>query len=466
MVLRLKNRLEIFFYKFLKIVLRVIFKREGDVLPAHILKKIDKDVFDDFSKDIASYDIPIIIITGTNGKTTTSNLISEALKDCGKKVCTNSNGANMSNGIFGAVMNSYKLTLKFDADFIVLEVDEKVFPFIVSGLRPDTVVVTNFYRDQLDRYGEINLTVGKINNAIKDLPRPPLLVLPSYEPLSAFIGYKLDNVHVFGFNESFFDGNKNKDRAAYSNDALTCPNCGHILSCEDTSGKSVFLLKFNCQYCGFESKEPTVYADESYKYNDKSVNVLYDKGTGRRFRFKPSLSGDYNTANYMAAYSVLKNYGLNDEEIRFSFENFRTKFGRSYKMFLKGIEINIDLVKNPTGFNRVLEKICSEDCSPNILFAFSDRDADGRDVSWIWDVDFEAYAGKLGNIVITGTRPFDMAIRLKTAGIKGKNITVDHNLKGSLKRIIEMSENEGEQGKAIFVLPTYTELLKFKRYIM
>ncbi|MCL4542938.1 MAG: MurT ligase domain-containing protein [Deltaproteobacteria bacterium] len=466
MSLRFKNKIEILFYKLFKIALSNLLKREGDVLPAHILKKIDENIFDDFSKDINSYSIPVIIITGTNGKTTTSNLISDALKNSGKSICVNSNGANMPNGIFGSIIGSYKLTLKFSAGFIVMEVDEKVFPYVVSRLRPNAIVITNFYRDQLDRYGEVNLTVSKIKNAIKDLPYLPLLILPSYEPLAFFIGYGLNNTQIcYGFNENFFKNERNKLKGVSSNlsDALTCPNCGHILFCGKPLDKSIFLLRFNCKYCGFDGKEPEIYA---YEVNSCGMKGLYSKNTGKTFHFRPAVSGDYNMANYMAAYSVLKNYGLNDEIIRYSFENFRTKFGRSYKRLLKGIEINIDLVKNPAGFNRVLEKIAVEDDFVNVLFAFSDRSADGRDVSWIWDVDFETYANKFGKIVITGIRPFDMAIRLRTAGIDKENITVEHNTKSSLKRIIEICAEADTKSKRIFIVPTYTELLKFQRYMI
>ena len=469
MTLRFKNKIEILFYKFFKSVLNIFFKREGDVLPTHILKKLDKDIFDDFSKDINSRGIPVIIVTGTNGKTTTSNLIAGALRYSGKNVCANSNCANMPNGIFGSIIGSYNLTLKFNADFIVIEVDEKVFPYIASKLSPNVIVITNFYRDQLDRYGEVNITVNKIKNAIKDLPEPPVLILPSYEPLGSFIGYGLNNPQIYyGFNENFFENEINKISGFSSNlsDALTCPDCGHILFCEKNLNKSIFLLRFNCKYCGFESKEPEIYACE---FNGKGMKGLCNKTTDKIFYFKPKLSGDYNMANYAAAYAVLKNYTLNDKIIRTSFENFRTKFGRSYKKIFKGIEINVDLVKNPTGFNRVLEKITGEDGFINVLFAFSDRDADGRDVSWIWDVDFEGYAGKLGKIVITGARPFDMAIRLQTAGIGKDSIIVDHNLKSSLKRIIKIcEEGAGRDGgnKKIFILPTYTELLKFKKHII
>ncbi len=466
MALRFKNKIEILFYKFFKIALNSIFKREGDVLPAHILKKLDKNIFDDFSKDVNSYNIPIIIITGTNGKTTTSNLISDTLKNSGKTVCVNSNGANMPNGIFGSIIGSYKLTLKFNADFIIMEVDEKVFPYIVSNLRPNVIVITNFYRDQLDRYGEVNLTVSKIKNAIKDLSYSPLLILPSYEPLAAFIGYGLGNPQIcYGFDENFFKNEKNRVKDVSSNvsDALTCPNCGHILFCEKTLDKNIFLLRFNCKYCGFEGKEPEIYACE---FNNEGMKGLCNKNTNKTFYFRPAVSGNYNMANYMAAYSVLDYYKLGNETIKASFENFNTKFGRSYKRFLKGIEINIDLVKNPTGFNGVLEKITDEDDFINVLFAFSDRDADGRDISWIWDVDFETYAYKLGKIVITGVRPFDMAIRLQTAGINKDNIIVDHNLKSSFKKIIKICGEGSTKSKKIFILPTYTELLKFKKYII
>lgn len=469
MFLKLKKRVEIFFYKFFKIALKTLLKREGDVLPAHLLHKIDKNIFDDFAKDINSSGIPVIIITGTNGKTTTSNLISGVLRNSGKKVCTNSNGANMPNGIFGSIIGAYTLMLKFAADFIIMEVDEKVFPYIVSRLRPDIIVITNFYRDQLDRYGEVNLTVGKIKNAIEGLSGIPVLVLPAYEPLASFVGTGLKNKQIhYGFNESFFENDKVKtgDDSINLSDALTCPNCGNIISCGDKINRNTFLLKFNCEYCGFKSEEPEICANEYGNEGKKEMNGFLNVNSDKTFYFMAAISGDYNTANYMAAYAVLKNYGLDDNAIKLSFENFKTKFGRSYKLFLKGTEISIDLVKNPTGLTRVIEKIADEGNLLNILFAFSDRDADGRDVSWIWDVDFESYAGRFGKIVITGTRPFDMAIRLKTAGVDKSGILVEYNLKRALKKIIALCADNGNGSKRVYILSTYTELLKFKKYIM
>ncbi|MHB1661293.1 MAG: MurT ligase domain-containing protein [bacterium] len=476
MFLRKKNKVEIIFYIFLKFILNKIFSREGDVLPAHILKKIDGNIFESFAEYVVSYNIPVIFVTGTNGKTTTANLIAETFKSAGKSVCANSNGANMSNGIFGAILDAYKLTgiglaFKFSADFIIIEVDEKVFPYISSRLRPDVIVITNFYRDQLDRYGEVNATVFEIKKAVKNLSGNPLLVLPSFEPLAAFIGHGIGNPKIYyGLNKNFFkgilgEGEKDLTGAALS-DALTCPNCGNILFAEKDINRNIFLLEFKCEKCGFANSNPDIYAGGN---DNKEIKVI-SGGTGDTFGFKPVLTGDYNIANYLAAYSVLKNHKINNDIIAYSFENFQTKFGRSFKKTIKGIEINIDLVKNPTGFNRVLEKITQihdKDAYPvNILFAFSDRDADGRDVSWIWDVEFEKYVKKIGKIIITGLRPFDLAVRLKAAGMDKNNITVEYNLKKSIKKIFQIGKQQDFPNKKIFILPTYTELLKLKKYIM
>lgn len=487
MFLRKKNKAELVFYFFLKFMLNKIFGREGDVLPAHILKKVDKNIFDNFSEHIFSYDVPAIFVTGTNGKTTAANLISETLKFSGKRVCSNSNGANMANGIYGAILGSYKLSklsglkkldFKFSADFIVMECDEKVFPFASSKLKPDAVVVTNFYRDQLDRYGEVNSTVSEIKKSVQNLlstTPDAVIALPSFEPLAAFIGYgvKNENKIYYGFNETFFNGTcgnndkKNKEENlrlfAYTglSDALTCPNCGGILSDANKGKENIFLFKFKCEKCGFANPEPDIAVLEK-KQGGVSIKLL--SGAGNPFFFKPALSGDYNIANYLAAYSVLKLFNIEDDIIKTSFENFKTKFGRSFKKTINNLEVNVDLVKNPAGFNRVLEKI--DESRINVLFAFSDRDADGRDVSWIWDVEFEKYVRNFGKIVIAGTRPFDLAVRLKTAGVNGGDITVEHNLKKAVKKIFQIAESENICNKKIYIMPTYTELLRLKSILI
>ncbi len=493
MLLNKKQKAEIFLYIFLKFILNKILKREGDVLPAHILRKIDKNVFKNFAKHITSLGIPVILVTGTNGKTTTSNIIAETVKFSGKEVCFNSNGANMTNGILGAIIGSYKLSkssglgikdialldFKFSADIIVMECDEKVFPDVCSILNPKIITATNFYRDQLDRYGEVNSTVFGIKKAVKKISEELKnnnsgrisLVLPSFEPLAAFLGYDINaDKKYFGFDESFFNSNYSNDINSTENftgielsDAVTCPNCKNMMFSSKGHTKNRFLYDFKCEKCGFAGHEPDIKATENIS---GSLTLELKEEKPSFFSFKPALSGDYNAANYLAAYSILK-YHLNigDDIIKTSFENFKTKFGRSYKKKSGDFEINIDLVKNPAGFSGVLKKLTESGSKVNILFAFSDRAADGRDVSWIWDVDFEKYKDYIENAVISGLRPYDMALRLKTAGMNPKKITVEYNLKKAVETIMNKAEAAGLNEKKIYILPTYTELLRLKKYI-
>ena len=489
MFLNKKQKAEIFFYIFLKFILNKILKREGDVLPAHILRKIDKKVLENFAKHITSLGIPVILVTGTNGKTTASNIIAETIKLSGKKVCFNSNGANMTNGILGAIIGSYKLSksssigakgiamldFKFSADIIVMECDEKVFPAVCSILNPKIITATNFYRDQLDRYGEVNSTVFEIKKAVKKISeelknnasKKISLVLPSFEPLAAFLGYEINaDKKYFGFDESFFNPNYSNDINSVEmelSDAVTCPNCKNMMFSSKDGTANRFLYDFKCEKCGFAGNEPDIKATQNIS---GSLTFELKKEKPCSFAFKPALSGDYNAANYLAAYSILK-YHLNigDDIIKTSFENFKTKFGRSYKKKAGGFEINIDLVKNPAGFAGVLKKLTESGSKVNILFAFSDRAADGRDVSWIWDVDFEKYKDYIENAVISGLRPYDIALRLKTAGMNPKKITVEYNLKKAVEAIMDKAEAAGLNEKKIYILPTYTELLRLKKYI-
>ncbi len=487
MYLNTKNKIEIILYKFFKLILVAVFKRNGDVLPLYLLKKLDKNLIDNFARDINAMNIPVIFIAGTNGKTTTANLIASGLNEAGMKVCSNTNGANMTNGIFGSIIERYSFNGNFNADIIVIETDEKVFPYIISKISPAIIVITNFYRDQLDRYGEVNTTMLNIKKSIQSLKNYPVLILPSNEPLASFVGFNIKN-KKFYFNmksekKKFNNSNKNNndnndnngsggsdnDKSKILNtpdnnldgynfytrekensnnialtDAISCPQCGNILSAY--FNEHYIMTNYCCNYCGYKNAAADIEAesldDDCIAFNLKNIEEFNSKVKNKDgyFVFKPSIQGYYNILNYMAAFLVLKFYCVDDGIIKKTFENYSTKFGRSFKKTVQGIECSIDLVKNPSGFNNVLEKIFGKDDSimVNALFAFSDRDADGRDVSWIWDVNFEKYIDKFNNIAITGLRPYDMAIRLKTAGIDIEKIKVNHDVKKAFNEIINL----------------------------
>ncbi|MHB1680049.1 MAG: DUF1727 domain-containing protein [bacterium] len=535
MNLNIKNNIEIILYKFFKLILVLVLRRNGDVLPLYLLRKLDKNLIDNFAKDINLMNIPVIIITGTNGKTTTANLIASGLNNAGIRACSNVNGANMTNGIFGSILECYSFNGKFNSDIIVIETDEKVFPYIISKINPDVIVITNFYRDQLDRYGEVNTTMLNIKNSIKSLKTYPVLILPSNEPLASFVGFNTKNKKLYFNFKSIkkLSDNSENDNTEVSvkkisgsivlTDAISCPQCGSILSADFNDKYAI--INYYCNSCGYKSNISDIEAEileddylnfsfhnaEEFASKIKSNNIL-DKqnnlnkncrinddddnnGNGndknncdinsignyiinninKNFSFKPSIQGYYNILNYMAAFLALKYYGLNDETIRISFENYFTKFGRSFKKTFKGVECSVDLVKNPSGFNNVLEKIFEKNYYYiNALFAFSDRDADGRDVSWIWDVNFEKYIDKFNNIIITGLRPYDMAIRLETAGMDAKKIKINYNIGKAFYEIINISNNDANNNNAnddkklsrVYIFSTYTELSNLEKIIV
>ncbi len=540
MYLNIKKKIAIILYKFFKLILVVILRRNGDVLPLYLLRKFDKNLVDNFAKDINAMNIPVIIITGTNGKTTTTNLIASCFNNADNRVCSNVNGANMINGIFGSILGYYSFNGKFNADVIVIETDEKVFPYVISKINPDVIVITNFYRDQLDRYGEVNTTMLNIKNSIKSLKTYPVLILPSNEPLASFVGFNTKNKKLyFNFksikklsdkldnndNAEVFDVSvkKNSGNIAFT-DAVSCPQCGSILSAKFNDKYAI--INYYCNSCGYKSNISDIEAEileddylnfsfnnteefvskitsnnisdkqnninKSYYsnysigandvncknncdiHNTNTSNHIINNNINKNFSFKPSIQGYYNILNYMAAFLALKYYGLNDEIIKISFENYFTKFGRSFKKTFKGVECYVDLVKNPSGFNNVLEKIFEKNDYINALFVFSDRDADGRDVSWIWDVNFEKYVDKFNNIIIAGLRPYDMAIRLKTAGINAEKIKVNYNAGKAFYEIINISDNNANNNNVtddkklsrVYIFSTYTELSNLENIIV
>jgi len=482
MYLNIKNKIEIILYKFFKLILVAVFKRNGDVLPLYLLKKLDKNLIDNFSRDINAMNIPVIFVTGTNGKTTTANLIASGLNKAGMKVCSNINGANMANGIFGSIIERYSCNGKFNADIMVIETDEKVFPYIISKINPALVVITNFYRDQLDRYGEVNTTMLSIKKSIQSLKTLPVLILPSNEPLASFVGFNTKN-KKFYFNvksEKKELNSDNKNNNAHNNialtDAISCPQCGNILSAYFNAHYTI--VNYCCNYCGYKNAaadiEAESFGNDCITFNFKNIEEFNPEAKNKYFNFKPSIQGYYNILNYMAAFLVLKFYCIDDEIIKKTFENYSTKFGRSFKKIVQGIECGIDLVKNPSGFNNVLEKIFEKDDCINALFAFSDRDADGRDVSWIWDVNFEKYVSRFNNIIITGLRPYDMAIRFKTAGIDIKKIKVNHRVKEAFNEIINLisndnnnkDDNNNKKLNKLYIFSTYTELSNLEKIIV
>ena len=375
-----------------------------------------------------------INVTGTNGKTTTSGLISHLISSDNKSVINNAMGANMLNGVVNAL--SVKINPCKKVDYSVIELDEANVEIVYKQFDADYLLVTNLFRDQLDRYGELATTKKYIQNGI-DLKPDITLVLNADDPLVASLD--AHNKIYFGIKNVIKNG-INDDIQSRTEEVFSCP-CGKELK---------YSKKFYAQqghyYCDCGYKRPQVkYEAEVTLYKTYSVIRLFDVD------YHVPLVGLFNAYNALGAIAVAKELGINN--IEDNIKSFKVAFGRSELKTLNGKKALIQLIKNPVGANEVLKTL---DADSNILIAINDNYADGRDISWLWDTEFEILSKTEKNIVVSGTRAKDMALRLKYAGLDEDKITVINDLNLAVKYV-------GNTTGDVTILPTYTALLQLNK---
>jgi UDP-N-acetylmuramyl tripeptide synthase len=369
----------------------------------------------------------IILIAGTNGKTTTVKMIETILTRTGANVCRNASGANLDNGVVSAFLADMKWTQKFRSNYFIFEVDEATLPNVLKDLKPDSIVLTNLFRDQLDRYGEVDTVAEKWLVALGGLDRQTNVIVNADDPHLAFIGSKLSaKVNYFGLEDpSLF-----LLKMQHATDTIYCPNCGARLTFAGVYFSH--LGKWACGNCSFvPPKEDITSAD-----------------------FDSPLEGVYNKYNTLAAALVTETLGVSRSDIRKALTHFTPAFGRMETVVIDGKRIKILLSKNPTGFNESLRAVAESQDKGPVLLVLNDRIPDGRDVSWIWDVDFEEYRN-FPDYFVSGDRALDMALRLKYAEIRTEII---QNIVDALPRV---NENE-----VLWVLPTYSAMLDIRKTLL
>lgn len=406
-------------------VSRALNRGNGSTWPGHIALKGNKN----FIRDILSQsNLKVIIVAGTNGKTTTSSLIQTGLEKNGKTVIQNKSGANLLNGIASTLLMHATSKGKILQDFAIFEVDENALPLVLKQITPDYLVLLNLFRDQLDRYGEINTIAEKWHDAVKNLPKKTKLVLNADDPQIAYIGLK--NSH----NASYFSLKTERLNLhiPYAADSLSCPKCGNKLIFKDTTFSH--LGNWKCYSCGLQRPTPTV----------------------DNYHFYPLL-GTYNKYNTNAALLVLKDLGLNDNQISFAFKNFKPVFGRQELIEFKGKKVQLFLSKNPTSFTQSYMTI-QEFKASTLLIVLNDRIPDGRDVSWIWDVDMPEIE-KFDHILLAGDRVYDMALRIKYTDYK--RFKTFKNLKDAIGEGLSLIK----KGETLYILPTYSAMLDVRKIV-
>jgi len=398
-----------------------------------IIGRIVLKLCPDFLSECNKYIKTKINVTGTNGKTTTSGLISHLLKKSNASVINNAMGANMLTGVVNAIsisLNPFK-----GADYSVIESDEAYLSKIYEKFDADYLVVTNLFRDQLDRYGELATTKRLIQEGIDKKPDLTLL-LNADDPLVA--SFEGNNKIFYGIENVYYADESLKSRSN-TEEAFNCP-CGKALKYEKK-----FFAQQGHYYCDCGYKRPEVkYKADVMLYKDHSQLTIDGK------TYEVPLVGLFNAYNALAAIALALELGIKD--IEKNLISFKVAFGRSEVKYLNGKRTLIQLIKNPIGANEVLKTVDKES---NLLIIINDNYADGRDVSWLWDAEFEGVGVNEHEIVVSGTRAEDMALRLKYAGVDKIKIIPD--IKQAVEYIGKSADN------SITILPTYTALLKINK---
>ena len=377
-----------------------------------------------------------INITGTNGKTTTSGLLSHIIQSDDKTLINNAMGANMLHGVVNAVAVSLNPFKK--ADFAVIESDEAYLAKLYDQFDADYLLVTNLFRDQLDRYGELATTKKLIQDGINKKPNLTLILNADDPLVSSFTGgrqtvfYGVENV----FYEDDFESVKSSTEESFN-----CP-CGKPLK----YNKKFFAQQghYYCE-CGYKRPEPKYKANITLRKRSSLIDVNGEV-------FEIPLVGLFNAYNALGAISVAKELGIGN--IQKSLNSFKTAFGRSEVKYLNGKRTLIQLIKNPIGANEVLKTV---DLKSNLLIIINDNYADGRDVSWLWDAEFEKIKDTENEIIVSGIRADDMALRLKYSGVNADKIKTIKDIEKAVNYIGKNAKDN------ITILPTYTALLKLNK---
>ncbi len=407
----------------------------GSTWPGHIALSINKN----FLKDtLAKRKFKIILVAGTNGKTTTSKLIKDILEKSGKRVFKNESGANLINGVASSIINNSDMLGKLNYDFAIFEIDENTLPILLQSVSADFIICLNLFRDQLDRYGEVNTISEKWKKAFWKLPKKTKLIFNADDPQIAALGRDVKlNAYYFGLDEK-----PHYKNLQHASDSIYCPLCNSRLSYETIYFSH--LGKWKCESC--EYSRPDLYISKLGKY---------------------PLPGTYNKYNALGAVLVARLLKIDAKQINIALKEFTPAFGRQEIVEYKNKKIQIFLSKNPASFNQSLSAI-NELKAKHLLLVLNDRIPDGRDISWIWDVDFEDNLKNFKRISVSGDRVYDMALRIKYSEngkwqmANGKSeIKIYENLKEAVEKVISnISKDE-----ILYVLPTYSAMLDLRKIL-
>jgi len=417
--------------------------RKGSSLPGMIALRVYPGLLKHFASQLRRGSV---VVTGTNGKTTTNNMLVQGLEAAGFRVVANREGANLLRGVVTAfIRSSGPSGFIRGFDWACLEADEAAFPMIVEAVRPRVVVVNNFFRDQLDRYWEIDKIVSLIKTSVSKIP-DLYLVLNADDPLVAQLGRNFKDRVYFGITEPL----PGLDSQTLTREARFCPVCGARFDYRFYHYSQ--LGDYACPACGFS--RPPVDIDIKGMVGSEGKFACQVKTPGGTSRVTLPQAGLYNVYNCLAAFAAGQVLGLSNKHLIKALGHYSAPTGRMQDFEFHGKPVRLNLVKNPAGFNENINFLVQRQEPFDVFIGLNDNDADGKDISWIWDVDFEALerADAIRHFVCSGVRAEDMALRLKYAGIPKDKIEAIPDYRTAVRKILLGG------GRSAFFLATYTAL--------
>jgi UDP-N-acetylmuramyl tripeptide synthase len=450
--MKIKYYLAIWVGKILSLSLRFL-QRGATALPGYIASMIDRNALKSLMQNLK---YGSIIVTGTNGKTTTARIVSTILDRNGYSVVSNISGSNLERGLLSTLLEHADWQGKVEGDIAVLEIDEAELANIIDKVYCRQLVVTNFFRDQLDRYGELNKLRELVGRAISKMNTGTKLILNADDPLVRSLDVFASNdveIKYFGMNEKF--GVKQKEEALDVNECVICH--------KKLVYKNYYyshLGDYNCSECGFARVKPNLTISELRLLGMNGSEFVLEGQKYSGLKIAMPIPGFYNLYNILAALLAVENLEIELNLIVESMVKFKPVFGRFEKFNLAGKDCFLMLSKNPTGFNEMIKTVLNSNERVNLILILNDNYADGKDISWIWDVDFEKLKDRINWVAVGGARAEELMLRLKYANLNMQTVGLEKDLSKLVQDIKVIKNNE-----PIFVLATYTGMFDFRKIL-
>ena len=440
-----KAILAILLCKLLRLLSRLL-HRGGTAMPGRFALKLCPDLLARLSKNVRS-----VVITGTNGKTSSSRIVEQAFVEQGRSYFANRSGANLLSGITTEFVMNCTLGGKMKKEWAVIECDEAAAVKVFPQLQPQVVVVTNLFRDQLDRFGEVTHTLSNIRTAIEAVPQATLCLNADCSLCSSLALSLPNRVVYFGMEKGAVPSRAKPELS----DATHCIRCKTEYEYDYISYGH--LGGFRCPKCGY-ARHAADYAVTDVIEQRSSGTTAAFSIRGERRVVEINLPALYNVYNAVGALAAAMESGIGADEAVRALASFQCGFGRMEAFRLGKADVRMMLVKNPAGCNQVIDYLENLHNRFVLAICLNDRGADGTDISWIWDAEFErlnSIAGRIEKVIVSGDRAQDMRVRLKYAGIPDENITVERDYEKLVSSLEPLQTD-------VCLMPTYTAMLELR----